>query len=69
MPEVTNKEEEGKDELRRGKPLTDVHEVHRVGLSDDASNRVDRRVRSVGHVFSGAANLPRLNIVLKFVDA
>ena len=44
MPEVTNKEEEGKNELRRGEPLTDVHEVHRVGLGDDASNRVDQRV-------------------------
>jgi len=44
MPEVTDKEEESKDELRRGKPLTDVHEVHRVWLGDDASNRIDRRV-------------------------
>ena len=43
VPEVTNEEEEGQEELGCTQPLTQVHVVHRVGLGDDAAHRVDRR--------------------------
>ena len=69
MPEVTNEEEEGQHELGGGQPLTDVDEVHRVGLGDDAAHGVEGGVGSVGHVFSGAAHLPGLNVVLELVEA
>ena len=69
MPEVTDQEEERQHELSGSEPLTDVDEVHRVGLGDDAAHGIEGSIRSVGHVFSGPAHLPGLNVVLELVEA
>ncbi len=68
MPEVTNKEEETKDEVMGSQPRTGAHIVHSVDFSCHTTHRVQRTDRRVGHEFSRTAGLPRLNIILELVE-
>src|SRR4028119_1390340 len=68
VPQVADQVEETHHKVETGQPRTRRSEVKRVNFGRHTAHRVQRTQRSVSHVLSRAASLPRLNVILDFVQ-